>query len=253
MARSARKISESGMYHVLLRSLDRIFDTETDYIKFIAIMKECFLKYGGLLGYILLPNRIHIVILDNSGNLSVIIRSITIKYSKYKKIPVFYDRFKCEILKDNTELSQLLAFIGSPPLLSESKFVFCSEINNNNESCPTDTKELKNRKENFKEFRMFMDDYKNMPEHEIKKFIEFVAQVNADDIRNLADRHEYIKKIVKNCPISNRRLAEILGINRNCFNGISNSFKNDNSEKNSDSAAKNIDRDSGRELDVWLL
>lgn len=244
MARSARKISESGMYHVLLRSLNGIFDAETDYIKFIAIMKECFLKYGGLLGYILLPNRVHMVILDPDGKLSVIVRRITSKYSRYKGTSVFYDRFKCEVLNDNAELSQLLAFIGSQPLLSESEFIFCSETDNGNESCPTDTAELNSRKIDFDGFRMFMDDYKNMPENEIKKFIGFVADVNADDIKNLADRQIYIQKLTKNCPISNRRLAKLLGISRNCF-----------SAEPYDCAAAELPEQSSsaRELDVWLL
>lgn len=240
MARSARKISESGMYHVLLRSSDGIFDTETDYIKFIAIMKDCFLKYGGLLGYTLLPNRVHIVILDKAGKLSAVIRTIASKYSRYKGESVFYDRFKCEALENSTELSQLLDFISSEPLLSESELVFCSERANDNASCPLDIGELDRRRMYSDGFRMFMDDYKNMPENEIKKLVGFVAEVNADEIKNFADRNICIQKLVKNCPISSRRLAGLLGISRNCFTGAAASPE----------AGKNT---GGRELDVWLL
>ena len=43
MPRQARKHSESGIYHVMLRGIDRqlIFEEASDYLMFLEILQEC--------------------------------------------------------------------------------------------------------------------------------------------------------------------------------------------------------------------
>ena len=43
MPRQARKKSESGIYHVMLRGINQqqIFEDEEDYEKFLQILREC--------------------------------------------------------------------------------------------------------------------------------------------------------------------------------------------------------------------
>ena len=43
MPRKARKQSESGIYHVMLRGIDRqlIFEDSEDYFRFLDIVQEC--------------------------------------------------------------------------------------------------------------------------------------------------------------------------------------------------------------------
>ena len=43
MPRQARKLSSTGIYHVMLRGINQqqIFEDEEDYDKFLQILKEC--------------------------------------------------------------------------------------------------------------------------------------------------------------------------------------------------------------------
>ena len=43
MPRSARKISGTNIYHVMLRGINRqdIFEEEEDFLRFLAVLKEC--------------------------------------------------------------------------------------------------------------------------------------------------------------------------------------------------------------------
>ncbi|MCH5184816.1 MAG: hypothetical protein J1F64_01695 [Oscillospiraceae bacterium] len=261
MARGARVVSENGMYHVLLRSTGKVFDTDSDYRRFIAIMTSCFSKYGGLLGYALLPGRVHMIVLDKENKLSTVVRVITAKYSRYKKTSVFYDRFKCEPVADNTTLAELIEFINSPPMLSERQPAYCSGADNECEKCPLDTAELEKRKAKAETFRMFMDDYKNMDDEEIGRFIKLLTGIDAGGIKNLADRRECIALLMRDRRISARRLAGILGISRNCFspdgtNDEKDRDRNEDRNKDKNENYKGPEKNpqtGGRDLDVWLL
>jgi REP element-mobilizing transposase RayT len=246
LARSARAFSESGMYHILLRSKNKIFSSESDYIKFISDMNDCFLKYGGLLGYALMPNRVHMIILDKNGKLSTIIRIITTKYSRYKKESVFYDRFKCEPIRTDEELAEVLDFIYKNPLYLKQARIAGADI-----ECVRDEEELNKRLSHSRggDFHMFMDDYKSMSKKEIKQFIKLLTGIEADKIKNLdfEKRRECIEKLKRDNWISNRRLADILGICRNCF-----TYKSVD-EKETDKLHDVAVNDSRDRLDVWLL
>ena len=43
MPRQARKLSSTGIYHVMLRGINQqqIFEGKEDYVKFLQILKEC--------------------------------------------------------------------------------------------------------------------------------------------------------------------------------------------------------------------
>ena len=63
MPRRTRAKSDSGIYHVVLRGINRqaIFEDEEDYHKFIFTLKKCKGKSGfDLYGYYLMSNHIHI-------------------------------------------------------------------------------------------------------------------------------------------------------------------------------------------------
>ena len=60
MPRQARKKSESGIYHVMLRGINQqqIFEDEEDYEKFLQILRECKAVSGfKLFAYCLMGNQ----------------------------------------------------------------------------------------------------------------------------------------------------------------------------------------------------
>lgn len=267
LARATRKFSVSGMYHVLLRSEGKIFNSKNDYIKFVQIVNECFSECGGLMGYSFFDNRVHFVIMDKEKKISTIMRIITTKYSRYKKESVFYDRFKAEPVENDNELSQVLDFICLNPSHTDLKDWFCSRNSANEYRCAIDEQELAEHtiSENTMPLRMFMDDYKNMSETELGFFVKLISGVDMCDIKALPPekRSECIKKLQSDRWISNRKLSAMLGITRsnityNLTDREKNSTETDmteniNNSENLDIESDIEDKEDKPKLDVWLL
>ena len=81
MPRAARKRAESGIYHTMLRGIDRqlIFEDSEDYLRFISILQECREECGfKLYAYCLMGNHVHILLkveedsLQDRGRFSVL-------------------------------------------------------------------------------------------------------------------------------------------------------------------------------------
>lgn len=109
--RSARKRSESGIYHNVMRGINRqvIFIEREDFLRFIEILQ----KYKNiceyqLFSYCLMENHVHLLIKESKEPLENIMRRICGSYvfwynRKYDRIGyLFQDRFKSEAVEDNT-------------------------------------------------------------------------------------------------------------------------------------------------------
>ena len=69
MSRQARKKSESGIYHVMLRGINQqqIFEDAEDYSKFLDILKDCKeICQFKLFAYCLMGNHIHLLMKEGA-------------------------------------------------------------------------------------------------------------------------------------------------------------------------------------------
>ena len=89
MARRAREISESGLYHIVFRGINRenIFEDSNDFLKLKLILKE--LKEEMLFQiyvYCFMTNHVHILLKENkAGDISLIMKRILTKYALRQK------------------------------------------------------------------------------------------------------------------------------------------------------------------------
>lgn len=125
MARVARIKSNTGIYHIMVRGINKqnIFEDDEDRIKFLEILRffkdQC--KYE-LYGYCLMNNHIHILIREIDDSISVSIKRISSTYVKWynKKYErcghLFQDRFKSEPIDDEFSLLRVLRYIHQNPL-----------------------------------------------------------------------------------------------------------------------------------------
>ena len=79
MPRQARKQSETGIYHVMLRGINRqqIFEEGEDFERFLEIIRKC--KEIGrfqLYAYCLMGNHVHILLKPEGETLEVIFKRI---------------------------------------------------------------------------------------------------------------------------------------------------------------------------------
>ena len=133
MPRRARKRAESGIYHTMLRGIDRqlIFEDSEDRLRFVDIMQECREECGFKpYAYCLMGNHIHILLKTETDNLETIFKKICGRYVyyynvKYRRVGhLFQDRFKSEPVEDNTYLLTVLRYIHQNPV----KAKLCSKI-----------------------------------------------------------------------------------------------------------------------------
>ncbi len=125
MPRRARQESNSGIYHVILRGINRqnIFEEDEDCLKFLELLKECKAVSGFYLyAYCLMSNHIHLLMRTGSESLGVIFRRIGAKFvywynAKYERTGhLFQDRFRSEAVEDDGYFLTALRYIHQNPV-----------------------------------------------------------------------------------------------------------------------------------------
>ena len=144
MARQAREASGTGIYHVMLRGINRqnIFEDEEDYRRFLMILFQmvCPVDEKGrpmpsrciFYAYCLMPNHVHLLIREASDSLAEVVKRIGGSYAQYfnKKYQhfghLFQDRFRSEPVNDNTYFFTLLQYIHQNPVAAR----LCNDLGN---------------------------------------------------------------------------------------------------------------------------
>jgi len=134
MARKQREVSNSGIYHVMLRGVNkqRIFENPSDYAAMYRILRyvrEIDTKQQNsaqpnyfLYAYCLMDNHVHLLIQPNSVEIGQLMKRIMTAYAqyfnnKYERIGhLFQDRFKSEAVEDDKYFFTLLRYIHNNPV-----------------------------------------------------------------------------------------------------------------------------------------
>ena len=124
MPRAARKKSESGYYHVILRGIGRqiLFEDDEDNERFLSTVQRYRQELGfELVAYCLMENHVHILVNDPHGNVSAMMRNLNGCYSKYYnqkygRIGQLYQgRFLSEPIETETALFIVFRYILNNP------------------------------------------------------------------------------------------------------------------------------------------
>jgi len=125
MPRTARKKSESGIYHIILRGINRqiIFEDEEDKKKYLKILMQCkALSECRIFGYCLMDNHIHMLVQEGHEDMRMLMRRIGARYVywynwKYKRCGhLFQDRYKSEEVDDDSYFLTVLRYIHRNPV-----------------------------------------------------------------------------------------------------------------------------------------
>ena len=97
MARKARQTSGTGIYHVMLRGINRqvIFESNADYSYFIRILYRMVYPMDesrhpqpslcSIYAYCLMPNHVHLLLREKAETLSSVVKRIAAAYAWYYK------------------------------------------------------------------------------------------------------------------------------------------------------------------------
>ena len=137
MPRSSRQHSDTGVYHVMLRGIDRgdIFADDQDRGKFLKILRAITTPedlngkrlppFCHIYAYCLMDNHIHLLIAEGSEDIGTVMKRIGVSYvsyynKKYERLgPLFHDRYRSEPVADTDYFITLLRYIHQNPVEAE--------------------------------------------------------------------------------------------------------------------------------------
>ena len=136
MPRQVRKRSGTGIYHVMLRGINRqdIFEDDEDYLQMMGLLHTLTERRdeNGLLlqplctfyAYCLMSNHIHLLIRERADTVSEVVKKLGIAYAYYfnrkygRNGHLFQDRFKSEPVDSMDYFVVLLRYIHQNPVKS---------------------------------------------------------------------------------------------------------------------------------------
>jgi REP element-mobilizing transposase RayT len=125
MPREARRKSKSKIYHIMIRGINQqnIFSDDEDYEKYLDILAIYRKKIEyDLYAYCLMGNHLHLLIKEGKEALSNSMKRIGTSYvywynwQYHRKGHLFQDRFKSEVVEDDTYFLTVLRYIHQNPL-----------------------------------------------------------------------------------------------------------------------------------------
>jgi REP element-mobilizing transposase RayT len=125
MPRRARQLAESGIYHVMLRGVNRdaLFLETGDYERFLQTLRVATEASGcHVLAYCLMTNHVHLVLRTTQEPISAVIKRLGVSYSgwfnrKYGRVGhLFQDRFRSQAVEDDSYFVTLLRYVWNNPV-----------------------------------------------------------------------------------------------------------------------------------------
>ncbi|MGC4153034.1 MAG: transposase [Propionicimonas sp.] len=125
MPRRARQLSESGIYHVMLRGINRqaIFLDDEDHLRFLRHLSTTRERSGcHILAYCLMKNHVHLVLRTLDEPVGQVVKRLAVRYAwwhntKYGRIGhVFQDRFRSRPVEDDEYFITLLRYVWNNPV-----------------------------------------------------------------------------------------------------------------------------------------
>lgn len=125
MPRQARQKSKTGVYHAIVRGINRqqIFHDEQDCRKYLNTLQRIKknTKYQ-VLGYCLMVNHVHLLLQEGDEDISQLMKRLGTSYAwwynrKYERSGhVFQDRYRSECIEDDKYLLTVIRYIHQNPV-----------------------------------------------------------------------------------------------------------------------------------------
>jgi len=125
MSKQARCVSATGIYHVMLRGVNKqlIFEEPTDYEQLLSYLAETkeYIRYK-LLAYCLMGNHIHLLVKEDGASVSQVVQRLASRYAtwfnrKYDRCgPLFQGRFRSEAIESDSYFITVLIYIYQNPV-----------------------------------------------------------------------------------------------------------------------------------------
>jgi len=252
MPRAARKKSESGIYHIMMRGINHqfIFQTPDDYEKFIETVAYYKEKSGyKVYAYCLMGNHVHLLLKVGPEPLEQVMRRICGRFvywynKKYQRIGnLFQDRFKSEPVENESYFLTVMRYIHQNPIKaglvrrledynwsslneylknagSTSGLVnvdFALNIFSENERNSAIKLFTEFNKEIKEDKCLDIEEKHRITDAEAREIIKALCKLkNETDLKklNITTRNKYLKILKEQYGLSIRQIERVTGINR---------------------------------------
>lgn len=246
MGRRARQYSQSGLYHVVYRGINRqnIFEEDNDYFKMLNIVAELKRQMNfSIYAYCFMTNHAHLLLKENNtGDISVIMSRMLTKYvgwfnRKYERSGVLIaNRYKSQPVEDDEYLLSVVRYIHQNPLKANlvpaiNDYKWSSYAEYLNKSVITDTHFILSMidKKAFEEFHQEANDLLEVSDrigrseeyirHRIMEVING-KEPNEIGILPRPERDKVIKQLRTNEGFSIRQIERATGISRGIISRV---------------------------------
>ena len=242
MPRQPRQKSESGIYHIMLRGINKqiVFEDDEDYLKFVETLE----KYKAVSGYkvfayCLMSNHIHILLKAEKEEPDLIIKRVAGSYvywynwKYYRRGHLFQDRYRSEPIENDLYFLTVMRYIHQNPVkanlvknIDEYRYSSYNDyIINDDRIIDTEFAYSMMSKEQFIEFNkeknsdscLDIDESKfRLSDKDARKIIKRVSGCdNATEFQLIEQeqRDKYIRKL-KNKGLSIRQISRLTGISK---------------------------------------
>jgi putative transposase len=245
MPRVAREKSGSGIYHVILRGIDRndIFHEDSDFELFLLSLKKAKEKdYFQLYAYCLMSNHIHLLIKEGLNNISVTMKRLSVSYAqnynvKYERTGhVFQGRFRSETVESNGSFITVLRYIIQNPIkagivknISDYKWSSATAYNPNNRQGIVDISFIRELFRSYKEFMGFLDedtdekclDYRiRYTDSEITEMTIKLSNNRSILLLSKQEREQVVRNLRKITSANNSQISRATGLSRGILQRI---------------------------------
>jgi putative transposase len=247
MARSARRKSESGIYHIVTRgnNKQKIFLDDDDRQQYYMVLTQAKKNSDfSLFAYCLMDNHIHLLIEEGFENVSSVMRRVGSSYvyrfnQKHERLGyLFQDRYKSEPVPDDSYFITVLRYIHNNPVKAglvdkAEDYAWSSYRDYQSGKGITDSQFALNifSQSEEKAFHLFQDYHKKNNDdlcldvelidklsdsealHLIKEIfrIEDISELGVIDKKS---KREALRKLKSNYRLSYRQIERLTGINR---------------------------------------
>ena len=242
MPRSARKESETGVYHIIARGINRqdiFLDDEDRTVYLDRLLKYKIECEFSVYAYCLMSNHVHILLKEDEDSISTVMQRIGTSYAywfnrKYNRTGhLFQDRFKSEPVENERYLLAVVRYIHQNPVkigLSISEWTSYNEYIRSGYLVDTGfildifNENIENAKESFVKFVSKNNDDCVLDVEEQERITDESARAIAKSTAKIANcldiqgfhkaQRDIVLKQLKGKGLSVRQLERITGINR---------------------------------------
>jgi len=192
MPRQPRRKSNSNVYHIMLRGINRqsIFECDEDYQHFLELLRQYKEKCGyRVYAYCLMGNHVHLLMSFDKEDISISMKRICVAYSYYynyknmREGHVFQDRFRSEAVEDDPYFIGVARYIHRNPL----KAGICSSLKKYQWSSYFEYLKATGKDKNVKPSVYITDTSMILDMQGSDEFFRFTNTANDDDYLELHD------------------------------------------------------------------